>query len=442
LAPSDRPNPMNQNDPSDNLIRRAGYNLSFKSLTLVILQGLSFFFYVALARYLGEEDFGRYSVVYSVGAILVILVDPGLNQLTIREISRDHTRTEILANAVFALKIGASVLILTLIWVVVPWIPAWSTLTDFVFLMTLSLVFLAFLEFFSSLFNAYERMHVETGFLGITKLVVVSGSVLSLYLGAGLKSLLIVMAGLHLLGVVFSYLTTRSRITPLILSWDFSLFRKTLAEAFPMVLTMVFIVILYRIDVIMLSLFSVGDGPIGNYAASVKIMDVLMAFSVIFMAAIFPVLAWTFLQAVDPFLRYFWQGFGILLVLSVTLVIAITLLSDTVIRFIFGNTFQESGPVLRVLLLALPFSFLRHFLLNVLVVFNLQRKNAWATGLAAVGNIGLNLILIPLWGIYGAAVATVLTDLGLFCGVFVLSLLEIRKYKRGEISFEVPKNEP
>lgn len=442
MAPSDRPDPMNQNDPSDNLIRRAGHNLSFKSLTLVILQGLSFFFYVALARYLGEEDFGRYSLVYSVGAILVILVDPGLNQLTIREISRDHTRTETLANAVFALKIGASVLILTLIWVVVPWIPAWSTLTDFVFLMTLSLVFLAFLEFFSALFNAYERMHVETGILGITKLVVVSGSVLSLYLGAGLKSLLIVMAGLHLLGVLFSYLTTRSRITPLILRWDVSLFRKTLAEAFPMVLTTVFIVILYRIDVIMLSLFSVGNGPIGHYAASVKIMDVLMAFSVIFMAAIFPVLARTLRQAVDPFLRYFWQGFGILSVLSVTLVIVITLLSDTVIRFIFGDAFQESGPVLRVLLLALPFSFLRHFLLNVLVVFNLQHKNAWATGLAAVGNIGLNLVLIPLWGIYGAAVATVLTDVGLCCGVFVLSLQEIRKYRRGEISFEVPKNEP
>jgi O-antigen/teichoic acid export membrane protein len=427
---------MNQTDPPEHLIRRAGTNLSYKTLTLVVLQGLSFLFYVALARFLGEEDFGRYSLAYSVGAILVILVDPGLNQLTIREISRNPARTSVLGNAVLTLKIGASLIVLGLIFLIVPWVPGWGEMRDVVFLMTLSLVGLAFLEFFSALFNAYERMQMETGILGFTKLGVVSGAILALSLGADLKTLLIAVAGLHLAGVFFGYRTTRSRITPLVPRWDTTLFRNTLAEAFPMVLTTVFIVILYRIDVVMLSLFSVREGSIGFYAASVKIMDVLMACSVIFMAAIFPVLSRTLLTAVDPFLRYFWQGFGILAALALVLMGTIALLSDPVIRLIYGEAFQEAGRVLRVLLLALPFSFLRHFLLNVLVVFNLQRKNAWATGFAAFGNIALNLVLIPLWGVYGAAVATVVTDLGLCSAVFVVCLFEIRKYKRGELGLQ------
>ena len=58
-----------------------------------------------------------------------------------------------------------------------------------------------------------------------------------------------------------------------------------------------------------------------------------------------------------------------------------------------------------------------------------QKKSFWIAGIGAVGNILLNLWLIPVWSLYGAAVATVAT----YVVIFFLYGEAVRRYTPARI---------
>jgi len=57
-------------------------------------------------------------------------------------------------------------------------------------------------------------------------------------------------------------------------------------------------------------------------------------------------------------------------------------------------------------------------LIQILIVSNHQNKLFWVTLSGAVVNVALNLILIPKYSLYGAAIATVITYLLIFSILF------------------------
>ncbi|GAC1668820.1 MAG: hypothetical protein PVS2B1_26280 [Candidatus Dormibacteraceae bacterium] len=75
--------------------------------------------------------------------------------------------------------------------------------------------------------------------------------------------------------------------------------------------------------------------------------------------------------------------------------------------------FPQSEASLRILAFAIVFLFANSAFYAMLNATNRQHLNAWATGLAAAINIGLNLILIPLYGYLAASATTVVTEASL-----------------------------
>ena len=71
----------------------------------------------------------------------------------------------------------------------------------------------------------------------------------------------------------------------------------------------------------------------------------------------------------------------------------------------------ESAQALQILIFFLPFSFINGLTQYVLIALDLQRLITRAFGLTLVFNLGANLLLVPLLGINGAAITTVLSEL-------------------------------
>jgi len=69
-------------------------------------------------------------------------------------------------------------------------------------------------------------------------------------------------------------------------------------------------------------------------------------------------------------------------------------------------------------------SYLSNSFGNILFIFNQQKKSFWAYFGGAILNISLNALLIPRYGLYGAAIASVLTAI-LTC---LLLFFFIKKY--------------
>lgn len=86
------------------------------------------------------------------------------------------------------------------------------------------------------------------------------------------------------------------------------------------------------------------------------------------------------------------------------------LIAGPVIAMVFGARYGESAAPLRILMLSIPAALIRNVAQSVLVGYGRQDQllhtAIWATAI----NLLLNLTLIPVWGLIGAAVATLATE--------------------------------
>jgi O-antigen/teichoic acid export membrane protein len=103
------------------------------------------------------------------------------------------------------------------------------------------------------------------------------------------------------------------------------------------------------------------------------------------------------------------RAFTYSLLLAIPVVAGGFILGDQLLYYLYGAGFESGTAALFILLLvqvANIFMFLQTMCLNA---FDKPKKSFIATAIAACLNIGLNLALIPLFGISGAAIATLVS---------------------------------
>tara|TARA_Y100000590_G_scaffold437661_1_gene559551 strand:- start:232 stop:1128 length:897 start_codon:yes stop_codon:yes gene_type:complete len=187
-------------------------------------------------------------------------------------------------------------------------------------------------------------------------------------------------------------------------------------EAITLGLVLFIIQFYFRIDTIMLGLFS-SKAEVGLYSVAFNLMEGTFFIPSIVMAAIFPGLS----QA-KQFLNYFLKGF---LLISLTGFIcggAIFFLAEIIIEFFFETEFHGSSEVLKILALAIPIIFWGYLMTQSLVALDHNRIYLSITAFALLLNIMLNYWLIPEYGAEGAAIATVITEalIPLSCSFMIL----------------------
>jgi len=102
---------------------------------------------------------------------------------------------------------------------------------------------------------------------------------------------------------------------------------------------------------------------------------------------------------------------GVLVLLGIFSAIALIFLSFTSIFIIFGDKFIEANKVVFILAVGVPFKFLAIGIGGLLSVKDLILDKIKCMGFIAFLNVVLNLILIQKFSFYGAAIATLITDI-------------------------------
>jgi O-antigen/teichoic acid export membrane protein len=101
----------------------------------------------------------------------------------------------------------------------------------------------------------------------------------------------------------------------------------------------------------------------------------------------------------------------------IPIAMVVTMFSDSIILLVYNKKFLASSLVFAVLIWSEVFIFFGTILDHLIIVINKQKFNLIFTMISAVTNVVLNLILIPHYGIMGAAIATVIS----YSGTCVLS---------------------
>lgn len=408
------------------ILVRVSKNILYKAISEILSRVIYLGFFIYMARKLGAGDFGLFSFAFSFVGIFVILIDPGLNTILVRDIARDRSYVNKYSSNMFTLKILLSIVIFLLIWIVINLLGYDRRTIIVVEIMGILLISYCFIDFMVAIVDALERMEFNIAIKVMNRLLVAVPGIVALLAGNKIVALISWMVIGSILSVLFaSYLVKKIRID-IKMEFDWYFLKGIIHNALPVALTMFFAIIYFKIDVVMLSMFKVSNSKIGLYAAAIKLIEILNVIPAIFVGAIFPILSGFSDKSKSELESTFRKAYQILLIVAIPIVVTTAFRSEEIVRVIYGDSYIGSSIALQILIWTSIFIFPNFLLSNMIIIANKQKLNAIFSFFCLIINIILNIFLIPRYGFVGAGIATVLTDILLFilCTIFIIKYFE------------------
>jgi O-antigen/teichoic acid export membrane protein len=396
-------------------------NIVWATLAEAIVRALKLLVLPLIARVFGPAEFGKFAFAFAFASVFNIVFDAGLATTTTRELAaaknNDALLPDILLMKLVLGALGITAIVLgTLLITRDPVIRAMIVVLGLAFFV-LELVNLSF-----SVFRAQQRMEYEFSVRIVQALFLVvavaavawkAPSVLNVsyaYLVSAVLTLALVAAA------------TRGRVLRVRTWVRTDAWRRIAGIALPLALAGGATTAYMNLDSILLGyLGRITDT--GWYNLATRIVGILLVPTGLLALVIFPAFAST-ASEVDATFRRRWDRWTIgMIALGTYLACVVFATADPLVRLVFGPAFAPTGAALRILLIAVVMIFVYTPSFQAMIVFDRQQTLFWSLFVGAVVNVGLNVALIPPYGLYGAAWATVVTHAVLLCELLVLAHL-------------------
>jgi O-antigen/teichoic acid export membrane protein len=405
------------------LVRSAGIIF----LGTILGKGLALLGQILIIRNLSPETFGHVALTYTVistGAGLSLL---GVHEGVTKMISADtdtERRKHILVSG-YSIAIGGGSLVLIVLYLFKSQIAIVLNDTSLAELLPAFLPFLIL----------YPASRISIAALRASKRSLVT--VLSRDLGSRVGALLILgtalAVGQPLTGAIIYWVSVPAFIV-LLSAWyvhaDYvsgqsiidlpsrDLFRELWSFSWPLALSSSLFIIMGNFDILMIGYF-MDSRSVGLYRA-IRPLRQMTTFAVLSFSFIFLPLASEFFveKRLEELNDLYQTSTKWITSLSLPPVLLITVFAEDIIRILFRSAYLPATPALTVLIGGLFFRALVGPDGDVLKAINETRAILYSAAVAVVVNIGLNIFLIPRYGISGAAFATV-------CGYAAHNLFEL-----------------
>jgi len=402
---------------------RLSQKVAFNTLAQIVAKIITVFFglltMVILTRYLGREVYGQYMYVITLVVLFGSIADWGTATIGVREAAKQKQKEDqnkILVN-VFLLRIflslGAAILmILAAFLLPIKGNQEWL-IRQGVVLGSLILFLFAIKASLGMIFQTKLQMQKTAIGEIVGSILVFLITWLFIFYQFNLIPLISAVFLANLVSVALLLILVK-QVIKLRLVWDRAVIKKVLGESFPMGAILMMLTIDNKIDTVMLGSLK-GSGAVGIYALSYRIYDVLILGAAYLMNALLPVLS----QYADldrwreKIKRIYQKSFDVLLLMGVIVLVGVLIGAPLIIKIITQNRFGEffdAVGVLRLLSLAIFFSYFNHLTGYTVVALGRQRLYFFVAFLALAFNIVVNFLVIPRFSYFGAAVTTILTE--------------------------------
>ncbi|MGB0452419.1 MAG: flippase [Bacteriovoracaceae bacterium] len=364
---------------------------------------------IYVARYLGPNDFGVLSFVLSLVMIGLPVSNLGLDTVLVKEfVKKERSHQEIIGTGLF-LRFAATVLVNVILFAIYK-----SHLYQGEIEQNLLFVLIA-ANFFqvSNVFDFYFQSQVKAKFtsIAIASSVFIS-SLFRLYGILTQKDLMFFgysfIVEFGVLGLILLYFALKLDVFKTALRLNKGYMKSLLKECWPLILSGALISIYMKIDQVMLKSL-LDTRSVGNYSAAVKISEFWYVIPMTIGTSLFPLMTKNYHENLDLYMHRLKVIMGICFWSFLILAIGLHLFSELIISLLFGNDYTMAHEALRIhgyagIITSMSIFFSQKFILD-------QKTKIYFVGtlFGAIANVGLNLWLIPLSGISGAAWATVIS---------------------------------
>lgn len=389
--------------PAEAMPSRVARNVAALAVARGVTMLLTLAAVAHVTRALGAEGFGVLGYGLALFGYFSLLARPGLDTLAVREIARAPDRVGPLARDVTSLQVALAALAAALYVAVV--FALGRPPAERAALLLVGLPLLAQPFALDWVYQGVERMGV-LAVRNVAAAVLQLALVLALVRGPGDLVWAAAAQGVALAAVSAAlYLAYRRDFGPLRLRVDVAAWGRLLRPALPIATSVFMVLIYYNLDKLMLGEIR-GDEAVGLYEAAYRWVLVALVPGTILVQAFFPTLSAALgdRPAMEERARaYARANVGV----GFPIALGGGLLAAPLIAFLAGDAFGAAAPVLRLLMVNVGVVYVNLALSQPLLAWNLQTPYMWAVGGGAAANVALNVVLIPTYGAWGAAWATV-----------------------------------
>lgn len=386
-------------------------NTAFITLGGLTLKGLTFLFTVFVIRKLGDERFGQYSIVLGFVGLFSIFVELGMTQYVMREVARDRGSARFLFWNLVTLRALLAILGIIGISLAGVLFGYSAEIALGILLYTSTFLLSALLQPLIAVLTANERFDYVSFVRVIGRIAFMLLGGLFLFMGGGY--IWLVVASLFQIPLEIALALLASRRSNLSLppfEIHLSAWPDLIRSGLPFGLISLFLTIAFSIDTVMLSWYE-PDFVVGWYNVAYGLVPSLLFFFGGFQTAIVPSLTRTYVDNAGEVKRWYRGSVKFIMMSSLPIAAGGMLVAFPLIRFLYTDEFLPSALALQILIWDVPFLMFASFCGNITTITGEERAAARIYGINSAANVILNLYAIPRYGLIGASIVTVVTDL-------------------------------
>ena len=385
-------------------------NVSWVTTSQVIVNLCAFFWTIAIARYLGVNDYGILSFAISFTVLLGMGTDIGMSTFSTREISKDRSKTHKFINNVLPFKIILSIA-LFIVTALILILLGYNKLTiEVALIISIETIFICMIKFIGGVFQAYENQKINSIGEMIAAILLLIFTFIVIMFDWGLIGVALSYALAYLIFLLHMIFNMNKSFGIPKFEWDFKFWKETAIKSIPFGLSIFFYTVYFSIDIVMIQMMA-GDYATGLYNSAYKIVSVFAAFYVIYQYVIFPLMSKLYAENTDLLKLSFEQAFKYSLLILLPISIGVYFYSPYIINLIYSSQYALASPAMQILIWTVVFLFINGVATSLLNSIGKEVSVTKIYLVAAIFNIVLNYLTIPVWSYIGASVTTVLSEI-------------------------------
>lgn len=375
---------------------------------------------ILVARYLGPSQYGLMNYVISYVALFTIISSFGLDDIEIRELSKyPENRNKILGTC-FRIRLTFATLALLLIIITLLIYKTDKFTTCMILLYSVTL--------YTGCFNIIRNFFTSI----VKNEFVVKSEITRTLIGACIKIFLLwIKAPLEYfiaatmfdtILVASGYFISYKKVIGQISEWKFDRTKVAfyIKEAFPLVLSGAAVIVYQRIDQVMIGNM-IDKESVGYFATAGKFLDLILFLPMVLTQTITPLLVRAKESNIDEYNQKKQQFVNVVVWVSIILSTFVSLCAYWLIILTFGEKYLLAVPILQIMAFKTVGMALSSSSGQIIIMERIQKWAFIRNLIGCIICVGLNLILIPMYGVIGSAWVTIVTVVftGCFANIFI-----------------------
>jgi O-antigen/teichoic acid export membrane protein len=385
------------------------FSIAFSNIAAKVI---AFLITIYLAKYLGVENFGKYTFIITYLMLFSFIVGFGLDPVVIRDISRkDYLANKIMGNAII-IRIITSLISVLLAIIGIHALHYPSETIYYTQIASVALIFQGISYLIESLFQAKLKMHFSAISLITSKIIYALMLYYIMKNNLNLTQIFVAYILSEMIRMLISYFYSK-RLLNFELQFDFNFCKDLIRQASPFILGYGLSALYNRFDIVMLSILQ-GDIAVGFYSAAYKLTESVLFLPGALASTLMPILAKKYIDDKENYRNIYNLGNKYIFMLLFPISIGGVVLGNEIISTIYTDDFSNSVLVFQILTFTIIFNSLNYMQITGLVASNLQNLNNLSISICTILNIVLNILLIPSYSYIGAGIATLISVICLY----------------------------